>query len=543
MPSTHTEDFEVIISSSSGEDDTKIITISEKNKRLLSEALDKFDSTNRQYSTYLSDGKESMSDEMSPKLLEDLADSPQSNLASIVKINQIVRRQINKNDLIGITASSIENNINTDYNLSYKDFSSQRNKQKSVEKSKALIEDLNAQIRLRNLIRNSIPLTYDEGNYCMYLRKSGNKFTVDYYPLGVAIISDYEVDGNPVLLIDIKKLTSKLQKTRIKTKKGKALFFNSLDDEIKANYPEEVYRAYVNKEIYAKLDHRYSGVIRIGNLNRKYGVTPFFRALPPTLMLDTFENADRINTKAKAKKIIVQLLNDKLLGEKGDNEAFEQMAYAHDNFMSAWKMPTVVVTPPAYVKQIVYVEPKTELTNVDIVNQYRNRVMTCLGIGFLSQEGKQTVSTANISVDQLMLTINKIAEQLEEILNRWYQNILEDSGIGREFAPVINVLDSEQMSFDVKKSLAEFLYSKLGASYKTSFSILGVDVEDEKQRREKENAESYDEIFTPHPTSYTLSDGADESNPDNSLGGRPKAKKSKNQDKQQYDQTRTEANK
>ena len=62
---------------------------------------------------------------------------------------------------------------------------------------------------------------------------------VDTYPLGVAIVSDYNVNGNPYILIDIRELTSRLQKTTIKGRKNKPLFFNSIVDEIKNNYPPE----------------------------------------------------------------------------------------------------------------------------------------------------------------------------------------------------------------------------------------------------------------------------------------------------------------
>jgi len=523
---SETENFDVVYASKNNED-TVILTVDKKGKKWLAEAFDKYDSRNRQYSAYLSDGG-SVAGSLTPELIELLADSPQSNLRNVLQINNIVRKQINKNDLIGITASSIENNVNTNFKLSYRDFSQQRNKQKTSQKVRNFIDDFNEQIHLRKIIRNSIPLTYNEGTYCMYLRNKEGNFVIDYYPLGVAVVSDYEVNGEPILLINIKELVSRLRKTMIKSKKGKALFFETVEKEILANYPKEVYDAYIAKEDYAILDIRYSGILRIGNLNKKYGLSPIFRALSPILMLDTFEAADRVNTKAKAKKIIVQKLREKLLGNDGDKDAFEEMAYAHENLMEAWKMPTVVVTPPAYVDSIEYVEPSNELTNVDIVNQYRNRVMTCLGIGFLSQEGKQTVSTANISVDQLMLTINKISEQLEDIFYKWYANILQDCGFDKAYAPSIKIIDSEQMSFDVKKSLVELLYSKMGASYKTSFEILGISVEDEKQRREEENNLNYNEIFSPHLTSYTSSG-------DSLDTGRPKDETPENPDKQNYD--------
>lgn len=37
-------------------------------------------------------------------------------------------------------------------------------------------------------------------------------------------------------------------------------------------------------------------------MNGKYGLTPIFRALPSTLMLQTFEDADRVTAKANGKK-------------------------------------------------------------------------------------------------------------------------------------------------------------------------------------------------------------------------------------------------
>ena len=196
--------------------------------------------------------------------------------------------------------------------------------------------------------------------------------------------------------------------------------------EIKENYPEEVYDAYKAKDKYARLDSDRTGVIRIGNLNRRYGLSPILKAVKATLMLDTFDQADLVTSKAKSKKIIHQILRSELMGQDGDKDTYAQMAYAHDNLMKAWKMPTVVTTTPAYVEKIVYVEPKTELTNVDTVNQYRSRVMSALGISFLNTDGKQTVSTAGISLMQLMKTINKISEQLEDILKRWYKIALKD---------------------------------------------------------------------------------------------------------------------
>src|SRR5690606_17922156 len=172
----------------------------------------------------------------------------------------------------GKTVESIETNVNTQIKLSYKNISKERGnsenlkKIEEIEEIKSLINDFNDQINIRKIIRNAIPVSYSEGTYVMYLRhKENGEYVVDYYPLGVVEISDYDIGGNPVVLFNIQELRNKLNKIHKKTKKNKALFFNNIDEEVKANYPNEVYQAFKDKEKYAKLDVRYTGVIRIGN--------------------------------------------------------------------------------------------------------------------------------------------------------------------------------------------------------------------------------------------------------------------------------------
>lgn len=61
-------------------------------------------------------------------------------------------------------------------------------------------------------------------------------------------------------------------------------------------------------------------------MERKYGVSPLFCALKPALMLETFDLADRVNAKAKAKKIVVQFLDPVLLGQNGDRKGYSEQA-------------------------------------------------------------------------------------------------------------------------------------------------------------------------------------------------------------------------
>lgn len=530
------EDYEVIIRSKTS-DGTEVVTSAEAiTDKWLANAVAGYDATNQKYSAYLKDGNSS-SDKLTPEYIDELADGTQSDLKKIQVINNIVRKEINKDGIVGKTVECVTSNINTKTKISYDNEITGRNKTKQLQQVKDFISAFNKTINTKRLIRTSIPTTFVEGNYICYLRHEDNKYKVDYYPLGVCEISDYDVNGDPVVLFNIKELRSRLQKVYKKTKKNKALFFQNIEDEVKANYPKEVYDAFVAKEEYAKLDVRYSGVIRINNLNRKYGLTPIFRAFKDILMLDTFDNSDRVNSKAKAKKIIHQKLRKEVMGTELNKKGFEDMSYAHENLMSAWKQPTVVVTTPPTVESITYVEPKIELTDINTVNNYRSRVLAALGIGFLMDSGSQSVSTADISVTQLLRTINMISEQLEDILQKWYRQILIDNGLPVEYCPTIQVIDSEALDFDMRKDLASTLYTIFNGSMSTSLELLGIDVNDEKEKRIKENNENYEEIFKCRQTAYTSS-GRGEITETNNKGGRPAD--SKNQAKQSYDQTRQE---
>lgn len=528
------EDYEVIIRSKTS-DGTEVVTSAEAiTDKWLANAVAGYDATNQKYSAYLKDGNSS-SDKLTPEYIDELADGTQSDLKKIQVINNIVRKEINKDGIVGKTVECVTSNINTKTKISYDNEITGINKTKQLQQVKDFISAFNKTINTKRLIRTSIPTTFVEGNYICYLRHEDNKYKVDYYPLGVCEISDYDVNGDPVVLFNIKELRSRLQKVYKKTKKNKELFFQNIEDEVKANYPKEVYDAFVAKEEYAKLDVRYSGVIRINNLNRKYGLTPIFRAFKDILMLDTFDNSDRVNSKAKAKKIIHQKLRKEVMGTELNKKGFEDMSYAHENLMSAWKQPTVVVTTPPTVESITYVEPKIELTDINTVNNYRSRVLAALGIGFLMDSGSQSVSTADISVTQLLRTINMISEQLEDILQKWYRQILIDNGLPVEYCPTIQVIDSEALDFDMRKDLASTLYTIFNGSMSTSLELLGIDVNDEKEKRIKENDENYEEIFKCRQTAYTSS-GRGEITETNNKGGRPAD--SKNQAKQSYDQTR-----
>lgn len=522
------EDFNITFATKTDVDgeEAVILTSEEIAQDWLTKALQSFDPSNKQYSVYLNEDSNASGGIISLEELKDLSKNAQSDLNKILKINSIIRQVVNEDDIIGKVYEAVIANLNANIRISFDNLPA-KYKKKTKEQAESIIKQFHKETNINTILSSSIPTVYIEGNCIKYLREKNGHYVIDTYPLGVAIVSDYSVNGIPYVLIDITELKSRLQKMTIKTKKNKALFFNTTDEEIKNNYPNEVYRAYKNKEKYAKLDLRRTGLNRFCNMNRKYGLSPVFKALKPNLMLDTFDKADTINAKAKSKKIIHQVLRKETMGQSYEKKGFEEMAYAHSNLTAAWQNPTVLYTSPPFVEKIEYVEPTVEITNTETINQYRSRVTSALGISFLNTDGNQTVSTANISIKQLMKTINKIAAQEEEILSRWYSIILEEHNIPQEYCPTPHILDAELLEFEMRKDLSELLYSKFNSSYTTAYELVGIDIRDEIERRKQEKELGYEEILSPHPTSYNSSGDSENSS------GRPSG--SDNDVKQEYD--------
>lgn len=527
---TTKEDFEIKIADR--EEDKSAESRASFREQTILAAEQSYDPENRAYSAYLADGGSAQG--LSYDELETLSLSPQSDLSKTQRIISISRQYVNKDDLIGITAESIENNVNTEVRFAYPSSRKKSIAKAQVEKARALIADFNEKINLKRLIVMSISTAYRDGTFIACRRKvqSGDSFdyVVDYFPVGVALVSTYDVGGDPYVLIDIAELKTRLQKVYPKTKKRRGVFFDGLEDELKAAYPEEVYKAYRDKEAYAKLDIVSSCVIRVNNQNKQYGLSPIFRAMESTLMLENFAKADRKNAQARAKKIIVQYLQPQIMGSEFNKDTYSEQAVAHKTLMEAWKQPTVVMTAPATVRAMQYVEPKADMTNIETVNYYRTRVMSTLGISFLVDSGSQSLSVANISVKQLMRTINKISSQLETVLVKWYKDILADNGISAAYAPTVSIIDAEMMEMALKVDLVNALFTKLNCSYETAYEMLGMSYEDERRKREDENKEKTEEIFRPRLTAYTASGSADAKS-----AGRPPAKESTDPDKQAYD--------
>ena len=553
-PLNPTDEIEVILSQP--DSDTTIITTSSQSSSTLSSLIEKatydFQNKDHIYSRLLST-LDSGNQILSQKDLDYLALNPQDNLDKILRINQLAKFYINKDDLIGKVYETIESNVNTDIKINFQELpKAKRNKNKERHRAEELIENFNTQINIKNLLRKSIPMTYIEGNYIMYLRNNNGTYVVDYFPLGVAEISPYEIDGEPIVIINMSELKSRLVSAGYTNRKGKSLFMGTIEDEIKANYPIEVYQAYINKEKYAKLNPENTGVVRINSMNGKYGLTPTFKSLSPQLMLDVLATTDKNNATAKGKKIIVQLMRAEMIKDTDGTFASDKWMLAHSELMKAWKNPVVVYTALPFVEDVKYVESKTEQMPIETINYYKNKVLMALGISFLSVENKSSYVISEINIKELMKTINKLSEQIAVVIKKWYSIVLRDSGIDPVFTPDVEVFASDLLEMDIKIKLVDNLFSKMGISYKSAFELLGYSVESELLRRQEENEYEfidpetgeknygYDNVFKPHLTSYT-STSADLNDSDDKFSKSPE-NTNKNKDQKKTNAKRYDSN-
>lgn len=527
------EPFEVVTETDSATIVTSAsadVDVAELERTMVANALKYYDPENKQYSEELS----SNASPSQPTLdqIDSYGKTAQTNISTAKTIIALVKQQINVDDLIGMVYQSIEANINPRYRLSFAPPGTLKKQKKRVERAEEIIRDFNEQVNLGEFIKNAICDAYSDGTLIYVLRRDESNWVINNYPLGIAELSSFSVNGQPIVLVNMDELKGALDKTILKTRKGKPLFFSDTATQIRENYPKEVYDAYRAGEKYAKLDVAYTGVVRVNNRGSKYGVSPIFRAMKPSLMLDNYQKADAVNAKARGKKIIHQIMREKLLGADGTRKALDDMAFAHGELMKAWRNPTVVYTSCPAVEAVKYVEPEAEDTAAEKLNLYRNRVLSSLGVSFLTNDNTQTSATAKLSLGQLMRTINMIARSVAHMIEGFYITVLRDNGIGMEYAPSFEIDESELLDIEMRMELAKLLYSTFCCSRGTSMGVLGIDVEDEARRRRTENDANLDDVFTPYGTAYTKS--AD----DNQNTGRPADTDSSDPDKQLDDQER-----
>ena len=493
-------------------------------QKWLDGAVSVYDPSNRMLSSVVE--YTSSASDLTQARISEIGMGTQSSLQKTLEANTYIRRYINTNDIIGLVYSAINASINTEIRLSYKNFGTQKKKSNTLRKAKELIDDFNTQIDVRGLIRDAIITTYTEGNFVCVMRTNGDNWVVTKYPLGIAEISPYLESSKPIVQINMDNLRSALQRTILKDKRGKALYFQDTLDEINGAFGPEVRDAYNNRDQYCRLPIDYTGVCRINVQGGVYGLSPIFRCLSSALILEQLRNADMALAATKRKVIIHQRMRKELAGAQQSSN-FELLAWNHKNLINAFKQNTVLVTTDPSVEEITYVCPKVDEVSTTKQNAYARQVLSSLGVSFLVPDDSISATTAKVSWTVLLQQINAIGEQVERMLEGFYRTLLAANGIDAVYCPTVRILDAEMLDADQRAEFSKLLYGTLGCSMQTTLGILGIDIEDEIARREKENEDGIEEIFTPHQTSYTQSG--------NTGVGRPPSDSPIDEDKQAYD--------
>lgn len=478
--------------------------------------------------------------------ISSLAQNTQKDINKINKINGIVKYYINKEDLVGRVVETIENNVNTNYTLNYPFTPKKTRDKKILDELKLIINKFNKQINVPKLISDNALNTYTEGNFVYYLfGNSESGYSIVNYPLDMIEITSMKIDDDNIISFNVSELTSRINKTKSKFKKLKSNKLIDIEDvianEIKRDYPIEVYEAYNQKDKIALLNPQRVGLSRINQLKGLYGLTPIFKALTPQLMLETVDKSDQKVLIQKTKKIYFQSTRSEILD---DPKIIEKTGYAQTSLLKAMGEDTIVYSAMPFVEDLKLIEPKIDLTDEKVKLSYKLRILEALGISFISSEGSTSITTTKINYNELLKTVNRITKNLETVLNKYYQLVCEENGFPVEMSPTITIEDTQLLDLENKLKLVDVLYSKIGLSYDTVLNTLGLNYEVEKNKRIKENEENADiDVFLPHTNSYTSNSNDIVNNKEDDKTNKNGSKKSEDVDKEEYDKQRIETQK
>ena len=526
------DDFDVSFISTKVDSDTTVVTsfmaaeeIKKNEDKILSAAMNKYESS-KQYSVHTTDSTNSNT--LTIDYIDELANGIHTNLKNLIAANQLLVKYVDEDGSMGYAYSVIRANTPTNYTMVYDNTLLTEENENKIAEIKALVNNFNKNVKIERLIRESISTAYLEGNVPIVLRITKNGYAVDFLPLDIAYPSGYKFNGDPILEVDVNALKTKLQKTYKKTRKNKAIYFENIAKEIEANFNKEILDAFKANEQYARIDANYGDCITVNSLGRKFGVSPLFRALRPLVVLNNIESADVSDSKARSKKIIFQKLRKELLGQNGEKKGLAEQALAHDALTQALKTNLCAYTAPAFVESLEFVSSKSNNDDASKqLGQYMTKYLQALGIDFIDTE-VGNYAGVNVSVTQIIRMINCIKSEVERVLNKFYATLLASAGYDPNLAPTIEIEDAESMELSMRIELAKFVYGTLNASRETSFKLAGLNLNDEKIKRETELAQGLDEVFTPRKTAYTVS-GDD----DNDSSGRPQSNNDKG--KQNFD--------
>ena len=461
------------------------------------------------------------------ELIDELALGINSSYDKVQRANAIIRQHIHANGIFGRFYEIMKENIPSTFKLSWGMLEQDETRASELRDVKYLIQSFNHDTGLEDVIQEAIIGTIAEGNYSLYLRMTGgNSAVIDHYPLDICRPSGYKTRGNDILQFDLQSLRNKLQKSYPKTKKKKKIYFDNMKAEVRSNYPAEVYTAFNGKETICRLSTKYSGMLKLNDLGRLYGVSALFKGLKPLVILMNLQEADVSDSRARARKIIFQKLRKELL--EGGKKGLVDQQHAHAEAAAALQTSACLYTAAPCVEELSYVTPKsTESDYKALYEMYTGDLLRALGLPFLDSGSTTSVAKTNVSL--LLRMINSVALDLNRIIERFYAALLEDNGFSSDLCPKFRIDDAESNDLNIRQELASFLFNTLGCSYETAYGLVGIDVKSEAALRNAEENAQYTQVFLPRQTAYTYSPDSDQD------AGRPADEDSNDLDKQDYD--------
>ncbi|MEM5592754.1 hypothetical protein AAHH67_15295 [Niallia circulans] len=100
--------------------DTYLVTAQNNEKKIIEKAVYDFETKSNFRSTYFNETNGLVNIKIEE--IDNLAHNAQTSLQNVLKINNIVRYFVNKNDILGKVYEAIETNINADWQIDFPNY-------------------------------------------------------------------------------------------------------------------------------------------------------------------------------------------------------------------------------------------------------------------------------------------------------------------------------------------------------------------------------------------------------------------------------------
>lgn len=311
--------------------------------------------------------------------------------------------------------------------------------------------------------------------------------------------------------------------------------YGGLLNEIK-NFPKDFQKAYIeykkdsNKQWYILPTKTTIALKSRANEIEAYGRPCGLAAFADMKFADDYANSQHKLIYELASSIYYLILPE---GEKKGSSslnkdqqkniisAFENAVKVNTSTSGSAKISTLSLAPGSKIDRLT---KDASLLKDTLSNENIKKISTSLGFASSAlnadNENGSSYSSLAVNIDlilsQVFELLDNISSEYTRLLNNLVGNTEENNYIDITYLRV-STLNQEKM-YDRAKEL----YTLAGGSKKYLIACAGFDVEQYLQICDEEKELRFDEKYPPHPTSYTLSDSADKTNPEGNIGGRPK---------------------